>query len=198
MPDEKLDRRVARTRRLLREALIALIQEKGFSTLTVQDITDRADINRVTFYFHYKDKEDLLYHVLNEMYSELDEKAQAAETLEAWNQLDALHGFQHIAEYADLYRALWSKKGMLSFLGRLIDLLAHTSMKAEQARLQVDVQSPIPLEIFEYYCAGAFVGLSRWWLEHETAYSAEQMADMYYQIALKGGAWAMGVDKSAS
>lgn len=56
----KLDPRVVRTRQQLREALVSLIEEKGFDALTVQDITDRAELNRATFYLHYQDKQELL------------------------------------------------------------------------------------------------------------------------------------------
>ena len=54
------DRRIARTHRLLQEALISLMGERGYDILTVQDIIDRADVGRSTFYAHFKDKEDLL------------------------------------------------------------------------------------------------------------------------------------------
>ncbi len=198
MTDEKLDRRVQRTRRSLRDALIALIDEQGFSAITVQDITNRADINRVTFYFHYRDKEDLLYQILNDLYSELDAKTQSATTLEDWNRLDIRYGFQHIHEYADLYRALWSEKGLLSFLGRLMDSVAHLDMQAEQARLPDHAQPKIPIEIIEHYCAGAFIGLSRWWIQNGSTYTAEQMAEMYYQISRHGGAWALGLQEPSS
>jgi len=195
MTDEKLDRRIQKTRRVLRDALIALIRERGYAALTVHDITERADINRVTFYFHYQDKDDLLYHVMNDLYSELDQRAQVEQSLEAWNRADALYGFEHIAAYRDLYQALWNEKGLLSFIGRMLDTFAHSAMHAELERLPPDTQPPIPIEIAEHFCAGAFLGMSRWWLRHGSAYSAEQMAEMYIEIAKRGGMWALGVDQ---
>ena len=54
------DRRVQRTQQLLRAALLSLIEEKGFEALTVQDIIDRANVGRATFYAHSDNKEDLL------------------------------------------------------------------------------------------------------------------------------------------
>ena len=57
----KLDRRTARTRNLLGDALIELIQEKPFDSVTVQDVLDRAGVGRSTFYVHYKDKDDLFF-----------------------------------------------------------------------------------------------------------------------------------------
>ena len=58
--DKKTDARVRRTRDALGDALVALMQEKPFDTITVQDVLDRAHVGRSTFYSHYSDKDDLL------------------------------------------------------------------------------------------------------------------------------------------
>lgn len=68
---KKLDPRVRRTRQLLRDALVALIDEQGYEKITVQDITQRATLNRATFYLHYRDKLDLLYQSSAEILQEL-------------------------------------------------------------------------------------------------------------------------------
>jgi AcrR family transcriptional regulator len=67
----KIDRRKARTRQLLRDALMALIVEKGYEAISIQDIVDRANVARPTFYLHFKDKEELLFTSLVEIYEEL-------------------------------------------------------------------------------------------------------------------------------
>ncbi len=64
---KKSDRRVSRTRRSLREALMSLILEKGYDAVTIEDITTRADTGRTTFYLHYRDKEELLLESINEV-----------------------------------------------------------------------------------------------------------------------------------
>ena len=63
---KRLDPRVVRTRQMLRDALVSLIAEKGFDALTVQDIADRATLNRATFYLHYQDKHELLINSLRD------------------------------------------------------------------------------------------------------------------------------------
>ena len=68
--EEKVDRRILRTRRLLRTALVELMEELDFHQITVQDITDRAMINRTTFYTHFEDKYALLYYIGREMFKE--------------------------------------------------------------------------------------------------------------------------------
>lgn len=65
-PDEKLDPRVRRTRQLLEDAFMTMLQEKGFQALTVQDVTERAGVNRATFYAHFADKYALLDHSIRQ------------------------------------------------------------------------------------------------------------------------------------
>lgn len=61
------DRRVRRTRAALRKALVELVLDKGFQAVTVEEITERADIGRATFYAHYRDKEDLLVGIVRDL-----------------------------------------------------------------------------------------------------------------------------------
>src|SRR5688572_30831151 len=69
--EKKLDRRVVRTRGMLQRALLALMSEQSYDTISVADITDRADLRRATFYLHYRDKEELLVATLEGMFNEL-------------------------------------------------------------------------------------------------------------------------------
>jgi AcrR family transcriptional regulator len=75
---KKEDRRVQRTQRLLREALVALIREKGFEALSVQEIIDRANVGRATFYAHFDNKEDLLASGFDELRASLKERQKDA------------------------------------------------------------------------------------------------------------------------
>jgi AcrR family transcriptional regulator len=193
MSDERLDRRVQRTRALLRDALFALINERGYNGITVKEITDRANVNRVTFYFHYKDKEDLLITVMQELYEEL-EAHRPDETLSDWAKQDWLYAFRHVGQHAPIYRALLGERGTMALVGRLIDYSVQTALQAERARLPPDAQPPLPLELVEHFYAGAFVGLLRWWVLNDMPYSPEQMAVMCHQLETNSGLWAIGLD----
>ena len=82
---EKQDRRVRRTRRALRKALNDLMEEKGYDQVTIEDLTERADIGRTTFYLHYSAKQDLLLEQFGEMIDQL--VAQLSQIpLSAWGQ----------------------------------------------------------------------------------------------------------------
>src|ERR671911_1971150 len=80
MSPAPIDRRVRRTQELLRGALMALIMEKGYDRITVQDILDKADIGRSTFYAHYRDKEDLLLAGFEDIRAALAAERAASES----------------------------------------------------------------------------------------------------------------------
>src|SRR6266480_1374510 len=101
--------RVKRTKILLREALIALIEERGFDALTIGELTERAMVSRAAFYRNYQDKYDLVEQIFEGAMSAL---------LSAIGDLGRQHPpeiwvrfFEHIAEYEQLYRALLGRKG---------------------------------------------------------------------------------------
>src|SRR5215831_9675788 len=103
----EIDRRVARTRRTLQEALIRLIKRKGYDALTVQEIIDEADIGRATFYAHYRGKDDLLRGGFEELRTELKAaRRPARQGREPYRALSfSLALFEHACAYKDVYRA---------------------------------------------------------------------------------------------
>jgi AcrR family transcriptional regulator len=76
MPNQKPDRRIQRTRQQLRQALLSLMLERGYDSLSVQDITDRANLGRATFYLHYQDKDDLLIECMESLVDEFTTQLQ--------------------------------------------------------------------------------------------------------------------------
>lgn len=76
MKKVSIDRRTIRTKKMIRSALAELIDEKGFNNISVTDLTQRADINRGTFYLHYVDKYDLLERIENEIIQEIEEETK--------------------------------------------------------------------------------------------------------------------------
>src|SRR5690348_14574384 len=107
------DRRVQRTRELLRGALFALIRERGFEVLTVQDIIDRANVGRATFYAHFDNKEDLLLSGFDELRAALKERQHEAKLrrgpVEERGFAFSHELFAHIDDHRDLFQAMASK-----------------------------------------------------------------------------------------
>src|SRR6266851_10134391 len=102
--------RVRRTQKLLREALIELIEERGFEALTIGELTERAMVSRAAFYRNYQDKYDLVEQIFEEAMSSLlgavGEMGPGQHPPEVWVRF-----LEHIAEYERLYRALLGNKG---------------------------------------------------------------------------------------
>lgn len=110
---KRLDRRVQRTHQLLRAAMLSLIQEKGFETLSVQEIVDRADVGRATFYAHFDSKEDLLASGFDELRTSLKqcqcEAFSRKQTIEGRMLAFSHEIFAHANEYRDVFRAMVDK-----------------------------------------------------------------------------------------
>src|SRR5436190_13010646 len=114
--------RVRRTQKLLREALIELIEERGFEALTIGELTSRAMVSRAAFYRNYQDKYDLVEQIFEEAMSALFSAVGdlgPEHPPEIWVKF-----FEHIAEYERLYRALLGKKGSPWFVSKMRAALA--------------------------------------------------------------------------
>ncbi len=169
-----LDRRIQRTRQLLRDALMSLILEVGYDSVRVQDITDRANLGRATFYLHYRDKEELLVKSLQAMCDDLAERAQNREK----GTSISLIAFQHAAENRDLYQAILGANGASAVIRQMRDYVT----KSGQSILP-GIRGTLPPEVATNFLGGALLGLISWWLE-DMPYSAKYMADAFHQMAV--------------
>jgi AcrR family transcriptional regulator len=186
--DVREDRRVRRTRRLLREALLALVAEKGYDRVTVQDVLDRADLGRATFYAHFRDKDDLLLSGFDELREALraamalyerGEHEPPGEGLETTRAL-----FEHAASHRTLYRGLaGSRAGALVLRQARAELVALTRGHFERVVARRRARPTVPLEVLAEHTAGALLGVLTWWLDAEPAYSAQEMAATFERLA---------------
>jgi len=177
------DRRTQRTRQTLSHALIALIQEKRYTTITVQDICDRANVGRSTFYAHYQDKDTLLAGNFQEVMDSLANKIQLREGQLVF-PITPL--FQHVKEHHHLYTALvWG--GGFDVLLRAGQRQWHPQIEVHLAALLTAGHEPaIPLEIITAYLAGALQTWLLWWLERKMPYSPERMDEIFQQLVMPG------------
>src|SRR4029079_6252892 len=102
---EKTDARVRRTRDALGDALVALMQEKPFDTITVQDVLDRAHVSRATFYTHYSDKDDLLMTDAEEFF-EMISNALSEHNDQSDRVFPVKEFFHHVCQMGAFVRAL--------------------------------------------------------------------------------------------
>jgi AcrR family transcriptional regulator len=185
----KTDRRVRRTRELLRRALFSLVQEQGYERITVQDILDRADIGRSTFYAHYRDKDDLLLSGFEDIRSALAAERAAAEQA-AGATGDFLQPLLTVFRHVEGHRHFWqplTRKGGADVVIRI--LREHvTDLVRAHFRSQFPGLGPNQpqLEAALQFVVGAFMGLSIWWLDNDVPYSAEELHAIFRRLTTQG------------
>jgi AcrR family transcriptional regulator len=176
-PGASEDPRVQRTRKLILEAFIALTVERGFAAVTVRDITERATINRSTFYRYYLDKYALLDALTGE---ELEDDA-AAEGDDEEEHPGPVRLLRRVRQHADFYRVMLGTKGDPYFA----DLFRQNTEKRFRSWLQgQDDPNAPPLDLRVRYVSYAGVGAILWWLEQTPEISPEQLARWLSQLSL--------------
>jgi AcrR family transcriptional regulator len=179
------DLRVRRTRKVLKSALIELTIEKGFAAVTVQDIANRAMVNRATFYRHYLDKYDLLDQYMSEVYdlTAAQEEipivgAQYANLAKPPAGLISL--LEHVQQHADFYRVMLGKQGDTSFVQNIQQYIE----KRFRSLLPASARPSEPLlELCLSYVSHAGVGAIVWWLNNGRAYSPHEVAIWLNQLS---------------
>jgi AcrR family transcriptional regulator len=177
--DHKEDRRSKRSRQMIGDALVELMLEKPFDAITVQEILDRANVGRSTFYAHYSDKEDLLSEQIARIIQQLD-----AYTVHAGQPhsgiLPSLALFRHVQDQHRLLHAFLGSDGLerhrRGFLKQVSVLVEQNirSFVGEQAAFAM----PVPL--VADYVVSTFLMLLHWWFDNGMRQTPEQM-DAYFQ-----------------
>ncbi len=190
MKKVQVDRRVQRTRQLLQDALLALILEKGYAAITIQDILDRATLGRSTFYTHYRDKDELLvseFEHFREMFEEYDAQSSTARPgRRAAVPSPSLAFFRHAGEQHQLYKAMIGKQGgevVQKYLYQYVSELMreHLNRQIDSAR-----NLAVPREILVHYLVSSFLALLTWWLDHDMPYTAERMEEIFQTLTMPG------------
>ena len=174
------DLRVRRTRKLLQQALIEGAIEKGFAALTVRDITERAMVNRSTFYRHYLDKYDLLEQHLNEIYEMLEEGGVIGEGRNA----GLVELLKQIQQSPDFYRVVLGPQADAFLSQRFRQqtqqrYLAYFHQAFPEAASDPDRP---PLDLKFTTAASAACSALAWWLEQERPSTPEQFAHWLQQL----------------
>ncbi len=194
MKNEKQDRRSRRTRQLLHQALIGLMREKPYESITVQDIIERADVGRSTFYAHYQDKEDL-FSGFEGMFEDFFRRISPDEMSGNQQLVPSLGMFRHVRAHEDLYHALVWGRGIDLLVRTLQDKLTRMIERQIQDRLAASGsgQSPaVPLPMLASYMGGALLTLLKWWLDNKLPYSDEEMDRFFQQLVMPGVQAALG------
>ncbi len=183
--EDKIDRRVKRSQNLLGEALMSLILEKGYEAVTIRDITERADVAYVTFFRHYRSKDELLAQRLQAGMRDLQTRIEAAARQARVNVTDSAEGrliFEHVQANSLLFRVLMRSQGASQVrqqTSAAIETIFLNSCKPLSAKEKL-----IPRQIAAHHIAASLLSLIEWWLEHEMPYPVERMGQVYDQLII--------------
>ncbi len=176
MEAEKMDRRVRRTRNLLLQGLIRLMNEKDIKDISVRELSDLADINRGTFYLHYTDIYDMVGKIEDELFVEfnnildrnLSTRAQAIAP-----QATLFDIFTFLERHRELARVMIGPHGDLAFVNRLKTLVEERMRQSlEQAKISQEQE-------YRYaFIVSGYVGVIELWLNHPNPRSPREMADI--------------------
>jgi AcrR family transcriptional regulator len=191
-PGSRVQRRVARTKAAIEDAFVQLVLERGYDRVAVEDITDRADLARATFYAHYPNKEAVQFSVFSRLTEDLVQRIADQGGPATVVHRDAIQAaYKQAAEMPDLYRACLSdartRQAHLSTLSRYAEENFRDRLKA------LGQQPRVPVPLMARAFVGAHVAVLEAWLAGELEGDVEELASMALNLLIRGAAWAHGI-----
>ncbi|MDN3020142.1 TetR/AcrR family transcriptional regulator [Paenibacillus sp. BSR1-1] len=201
MSDKAADRRVIRTKRMIRDALTELMEEKGFEGITVRDLTEKASINRGTFYLHYRDKYDLLEQSEEEIISgirQLVNNIKPKEAVSFTSQDEPfpiiLKLFEYFQENASFMKVILGPKGDAAFQGKMKELIKKTFFQKIAEDLKIE-EMLVPADYLISYVSSAHLGVIQHWLQSGMEKSPREMTLILTKMTLYGPGHVAGLKK---
>ncbi len=213
MPQNDVDRRVQKTRKLLQDALIELVAEKGYESVTIREILDKANVGRSTFYAHFQDKDQLLHGILDRL-DELFEQ-HGKQLLDATKKMGSgentdinlslsptLSLFQFVGQNHRFFKAMLGNRGYGIFAKPVYDyvfahvhgifttpiqdkVLAHLH-EPFQMLMSREKYGSLEAEIAAHYFVSALMGILVWWVEKDMPCTAEEIDRLFRELAVPG------------
>ena len=183
---EHVDRRVRKTRRQLRECLITLLKEKKVQDITVRELTDMADLNRGTFYLHYKDVFDLLEKTEAELQEDFNQLVCKHDAVDLKQRPSVIFNeiYSLVYDNADLIEILLGENGDLNFVNRLKQLIREKCLKDWMEVFRSG--NAAAFDAFFSFIVSGCIGLVQYWLQTGLKETPEQMAKLTEHIITKG------------
>ena len=205
--EKKIDRRIQRTRQSLRKALLELIKEKDYDEISIEEITERANVGRTTFYLHYKDKEDLL---MEEFSAIMYERAQILSEIpfSVWVPVSEedlkknialqplLLVFEHIYNNSELYYLLLKSSNSSKIVERIRKISTDAIVQFVRTKMETDpipLLSEVPIEFFAAFFSGALISIVNWWIREDMCHSPEEVTHMFRSLFFSGATGTLGL-----
>ena len=197
---KKTDLRVIRTKKMIIEAFLSLVNQKGYEAITIQDIADHAMINRATFYAHFKDKPDLYDFVMEYAISNLSivldanqlnhSKIIHLKTIEkALTQI-----FTLIKEKQNFFVMLTEGSSSELFRKKISDMLSNMYEETFSKLKITENDIEVPVSFIIEYMTSIFIGTVHWWVTTDSDFEADHMARLVIKLVGNGHLTVLGID----
>lgn len=180
MNQREPDRRTLKSRQFIHEALFSLMQEKAYNKITIQDIIDRANVGRSTFYAHFEDKEALLLSSIEHLFSALKQYVKSYTELGDTRLIPIVELFEHIKENSRLIKGLLKAKSAELFFEKAQAYWNQEIKEYLYSRLPEGSEPKVPVEILTNHISSTLIFLLKWWVSNKMSYTPQQM-DRYFQ-----------------
>lgn len=184
MPEEKMDRRVRKTRNLLTQGLIKLMKEKDVKDISVKELSDLVDINRGTFYLHYSDVYDMLHKIEDDLFDQFAEvlKKDLKDTRQISSHYQILLDvFTVLNQNREITQVLIGPHGDLTFVNRLKNMV-KTQL---ESIFEEEMKEPGSEYLFAFIVSG-YVGVFETWLRSDAPLSEQYIAQLCTKLISPG------------
>lgn len=178
------DPRILRTRQLIKDAFVELLEETDLQQITVNRLAERATINRVTFYLHFRDIPDMLEKMANDMIDDISTVFGKTPTdhpsseEDSWEILENL--LQHIADHSNFYKNFLTSKKVPIFRDRLTLFLREKIVtKIDESGRRVQLTEIVKEDILIWYETSALIGTIVSWLQNDMPYTPSFLAQQF-------------------
>jgi AcrR family transcriptional regulator len=183
------DPRIIRTRHLLRDALIDLMEEKGVDGLNVRDLTKKAGLNRGTFYLHYRDIHDLLQQSKSEILEGLRHildrsRSRRKDDPKHLTESSLIPLFEYLAEHRRFFQVMLDTKGDPSFIYQLKELMKQILYKSTLEAQPSDEEMLVPRDYLIAHVTSSTLGVIQHWFECGMNFSPQEMSKIVYRLIM--------------
>ena len=182
------DRRTQKTRKALSAALISLMREKSYESIAVQEILDRADIGRSTFYTHFRDKNELLVDGLQGLHEFL-RNAQESASSTSTHSYEKVIGFslvmfEHAHGHKDIFHSLVGGHGWTIVSRNLEEILVRLMKKEARPLYKKTSASRIPFDLFIDFLGATFISVITWWSHYKKPISPKEINTLFRALVI--------------
>ncbi len=182
------DRRTQKTRKALSAALISLMNEKSYESIAVQEILDRADIGRSTFYTHYRDKNELLVDGLQGLreFLQAAQKTAASTSAHSYEKVIgfSLAMFEHAHDHKDVFISLAGGHGWTIVSRNLEDIIVQLMKKEARPLYNKTSASGIPFDLFIDFLGATFIAVITWWFQYKHPLAPKEINSLFRALVI--------------